>query len=103
MARRQSLFAAGLGGGGGGSVASGTMVGVTKQSLMLVSKADFTEHYPQLLLEVTVEDADIFDDEEEAIAEDDLPEWLTDGIDEDTGVISEDIFDEAEPDAEDMS
>ena len=41
------------------------MVGVTKQSLMLVSKADFTEHYPQLLLEVTVEDADIFDDEEE--------------------------------------
>jgi ABC-type glutathione transport system ATPase component len=48
----------------GGSVASGTILGNNNQSLMLVSKGDFTEHYPQLLLEVTVDEADFLDDEE---------------------------------------
>ena len=38
---------------------------------MLVSKEDFTEHYPQLLLEVTVEDMDLFDDEEDGGLKDD--------------------------------
>jgi ABC-type multidrug transport system fused ATPase/permease subunit len=58
MARRTSAVPS------AGSVTSATLLGLNNQSLMLVSQGDFIEHYPQLLLEVTIDEADFFDDEE---------------------------------------